>query len=103
MNYGAHNLDPFAPWFESGSDDGVVLLDAGLGGGKSWTSAHFAFTMPAAYDVLVVGFVMGGTSGFRAVDSINLASAAVPEPGTLFLLGSGLLGLVGYGRRMLKK
>jgi outer membrane lipase/esterase len=33
----------------------------------------------------------------------DLAAAAVPEPSTMLLLGSGLIGLVGYGRKKFKK
>lgn len=104
LNFGSHDLDPFAPWFNDASN-GVVIqnlpLAADSGQDDGWQSAHYAFTLPATYDALVVGFVMGGSTGFRAVDSVNFQS--VPEPSTMLLLGSGLVVLAGYGRRKFKK
>jgi len=44
-----------------------------------------------------------GEVSFRPQMEIVYAPASVPEPSTMLLLGSGLLGLVGYGRRRLKK
>ena len=38
-----------------------------------------------------------------AFDNFTLTQHPVPEPSTMLLLGSGLVGLVGYGRRRLKK
>jgi hypothetical protein len=45
-----------------------------------------------------VNFVGSGNAGgegwnFYRVDNLTMASSAVPEPGSLFLLGTGLLGL----------
>jgi hypothetical protein len=41
-----------------------------------------------------------GSAGFLALDDVTFASpAAVPEPGTIALLGTGLLGLAGAARR----
>src|SRR5262249_51461662 len=59
-----------------------------------------SFTNPASY---------GGPIGFRRAgpdfgdgqyDDISIA--AIPEPGTLFLAGAGILGLLGYGWRQRK-
>jgi hypothetical protein len=39
----------------------------------------------------------GGTDGG------DLGPSPIPEPATLFLLGSGLVGLAGFGRKKFKK
>lgn len=94
MTYGQHALDPFAPWFAPGdTNDGVVLASQALSSG-SWASTSFSHTLTQAWDVFVVAFEMGGTTGMRGIDNVRLETPpTVPEAGTLALLGLGLAGV----------
>lgn len=104
-------VDPFAKWFSdpfdgiSGGDidmgtDVPTIWKQNLTLNNAWTS--FSITdvvIPQDFDVLAVAFIFGGTTGFRGVDNIEFSANPVPEPATMLLLGSGLVGLAGFGRK----
>lgn len=61
--------------------------------------------LPGIANVLEDGSNMGvaGQWAFQINDGINPAGDAVPEPATMILFGTGLIGLTGMGRRKFSK
>ena len=82
----------------------LVLIDTANSAAFPYTElTSLNITAPSSSTELKFGFRQDPSFFYLDDVSVTGAAAAVPEPATMLLLGSGLIGLAGYARKRFKR
>lgn len=100
----AQNLEPMVYVATRNSDGTWVNLDP-IYGASNIRTYEIAGTGTGYYDTIRLTWDNSGDNlnGFTQGVVVEGGYAPVPEPGTMMLLGSGLVGIAAYGRKKFRK
>ncbi len=101
-NFGG-NAKTRLQWLDSSNAViGSAIFSTPLTGGNAWTQLSINSSAPINTAKGRIAIVVDGSGGNAFFDDASVTYNPIPEPTSMLLLGSGLVGLFGFGRKRIK-